>query len=381
MLPERRSAFLWGARQTGKSTFLKQHFPHAVWYDLLHSELHLRLEKNPEYFREEISALSLEQLACPIVIDEIQKIPALLDEVHWLIENKKAQFILCGSSARKLIRIGANLLGGRALRYQFYPLSFCEIPDFNLLHALQRGLIPPHYLSEHANLLLEGYVVDYLNFEIRQEGLVRNIPDFARFLDSAAFSNGEMVNFTNIARDCGVSAKTVESYYQILVDTLLGYFLLPFNKKNKRDIITKTPKFYFFDVGVANFLAKRMPLELRGEIAGRAFEHYILMELLAYQGLLKKQLTLSYWRSKTGLEVDYILSVGEKLIAIEAKISATVQQSELKGLIAFCEEHKPSKAMVVSNEPRARLLQINKTTEIYIYPWRQFLEMLWGNLL
>src|SRR3990167_858612 len=264
VLVDRKSAFLWGARQTGKSTYLKTYFPQSHRYDLLKSDVCARLEKNPHLLREEILALPGEQLKHPIVIDEIQKIPKLLDEVHWLIENTKAQFILCGSSARKLKRLGTNLLGGRALRYSFYPLTFVEIPKLDLLRALNNGLIPAHYLSEHSDLLLESYVADYLQHEIREEGVVRNLPAFSQFLDSVAFSNAQMVNYTNIARDCGVSAKTVEVYYQVLVDTLLGYFLYPYHKKIKRDIIGKAPKFYLFDVGVANYLARRKIVELRG---------------------------------------------------------------------------------------------------------------------
>jgi len=375
VLPNRKSAFLWGARQTGKSTYLKSHFPKAHCYDLLKSDVQARFEKNPHLLREEILALSENQLQQPIIIDEIQKIPALLDEVHWLIENAHAQFILCGSSARKLKRLGTNLLGGRALRYHFYPLVYSEIPEFNLLTALNNGLIPSHYQTDHVSLLLESYVTDYLNHEIREEGLVRNLPDFARFLDSAAFSNGSMVNYTNIARDCGVSAKTVENYYQILMDTLLGYFLFPYHKKIKREIIGKTPKFYLFDVGVANYLSKRSVTELRGTEAGDAFEHFIFMELTAYIGLNKKRSEITYWRSKTGLEVDFIIGNGE--VAIEVKISRTVHRQDIHGVIAFCEEHHPKKALVVSLDAAPRLLKINDEIEIRILPWEHFLKALW----
>lgn|SRR3990167_4107535 len=375
ILPNRKSAFLWGARQTGKSTYLKAHFPEATWYDLLKSDVHARLEKNPQQLREEILAFTPAQLTQPIILDEIQKIPSLLNEVHWLIENTKAQFILCGSSARKLKRLGTNLLGGRALRYHFYPLTFAEIPNINLLRALNNGLVPSHYLSENVNLLLEAYVIDYLNFEIREEGLVRNLPDFSRFLDSAAFSNGQMVNFSNIARDCAKSAKTVEGYYQILIDTLLGYFLPPFAKKKKRDIIGKTPKFYLFDVGVVNYLAKRSVGELRGTAAGDAFEHFILMELTAYNNLYKKRYDITYWRTKTGLEVDFIL--GDAEIAIEVKIAHTVHKADLHGLIAFCEEHHPKKAITVSLDAAARLLKIDDHTTIHVMPWADFLNSLW----
>lgn len=374
ILPNQKSAFLWGARQTGKSTYLKLHYPNSIRYDLLRSDLCLRLEKQPHLLREEILACNSEQLKFPVIIDEIQKIPVLLDEIHWLIENSDAQFILCGSSARKLKRLGTNLLGGRALRYHFYPLTFTEIPNFNLLRALNNGLIPSHYLSNDIDLVLESYVSDYLNQEIREEGLVRNLPSFARFLDSVAFSNAQLVNYSNIARDCAVNAKTVENYYQILIDTLLGYFLPPFHKKMKRDLITKTPKFYLFDVGVVNYLSKRSIRELRGATAGDAFEHFILMELVAYRGLLKKRYDITYWRTKTGLEVDFVLNAE---IAIEVKISHQVHKKELNGLIAFCQEHHPHKAIVVSLDPAPRLLQIDQEIVIHILPWQRFLEDLW----
>ena len=376
-LPDQKSAFLWGARQTGKSTYLKESFPKALYYDLLRTDEHFRLVKQPHLLREEILSQLKEtpEVNYLVIIDEIQKVPVLLDEVHWLIENTNVQFLLCGSSARKLKKVGSNLLGGRALRYHFYPLVSIEIPDFDLLKALSHGLIPSHYLASEPQWSLESYVLDYLKEEIREEGLVRNLAYFARFLDVMSFSNGQMTNYANIARDCGVSAKTVEGYYQILVDTLLGYFLPPFHKKVKRDIISKTPKFYLFDVGVANYLAKRVVQELQGAQAGEAFEHFIFMELIAYKGLRKKRYDMSYWRTKMGLEVDFILDAE---VAIEVKISETVHKQDLKGLIAFCEEHHPKKALVVSQDARPRLLQVTEESQIEILPWQVFLNKLWA---
>jgi len=374
-LPEHKSAFLWGARQTGKSTYLAQHYPDSLTYDLLKTDVRIRFSKSPHLLREEVLASSPQQLQQPIILDEIQKVPDLLDEVHWLIENTQAQFILCGSSARQLKCVGSNLLGGRALRYSFYPLVHREIPNFDLLTALSHGLVPSHYLSSDVAALLESYVVDYLDQEIRQEGMVRELPDFARFLDSVGFSHGQMVSYNNISRDCGVKAKTVESYYQILIDTLLGYFIPPYHKKIKRDIIIKTPKFYLFDVGVANYLARRQITELRGSAAGEAFEHFILMELIAYSGLFKKRCEITYWRTKTGLEVDFILNDAE--VAIEVKVSQIVHKQELKGLIAFCQEHQPGQAYVVSQDQRPRSLQLDDNVQITILPWQDFLKRLW----
>lgn len=376
-LPPRQSAFLWGARKTGKSTYLEEHFPKAVYYDLLKTDIFLRLSMYPNQFREEIQALNEEELAQPIIVDEVQKIPLLLDEIHWLIEHSSAQFILCGSSARKLNREASNLLGGRAWRFEFYPLVYPEITNFDLLHALNNGLIPTHYIAKDANRFLRAYVQDYLTHEIKAEGVVRNLPAFARFLDAISLTHGDLTNFTNIARDCGVDAKTVKEYYQILVDTLLGYFLDPYVKHVGRDIITATPKFYLFDVGLANYLAKQQVNELKGSVAGAAFEHYIFMELVAYRGLKELNFDITYWRTKTGLEVDFILGKGE--VAIEVKISSKVVLPDLKGLVAFQEEHKPKKAYVVCLVPRARKIKSIDGQEIMILPWEKFLELLWND--
>lgn len=381
-LPAKQSTFLWGARQTGKSSFLKSHFRGAVYYDLLDTHEVVRLTKSPYLLREEIVATPKQKLKQPVIIDEIQKVPELLNEVHWLIENVGVQFILCGSSARKLKTQSTNLLGGRAWQHHFYPLVFPEIPNFNLLQALQNGLIPNHYLSDsqHIGDHLEAYVDIYLTDEIRNEGLVRNLSGFARFLDVAGLCNGAMINANNIARDCGIDRVTVQGYYQILVDTLLGYFIYPFRKKIKRDIITATPKFYLFDVGIANYLARQTVSALKGIVAGKSFENYILMELVAYISLTRKRVEISYWRTKTGLEVDFILGNAE--VAIEVKISEQVHQQDLKGLIAFCEEHPKAQGIVVSQDKRTRQLIVNEQLNITILPWRSFLKRLWkGDVL
>jgi predicted AAA+ superfamily ATPase len=374
-LPQGQSAFLWGARKTGKSTYLKSHFPEAVTYNLLHNDVYIRLLQAPERLREEVLALKPEAYQQPIIIDEIQKVPALLDEVHYLIENSSAYFILCGSSARKLRRLGVNLLGGRAWRYEFYPLVFPEIPDFDLLRALNNGLVPSHYLASNWEKTAKAYVNDYLTEEIQTEGLVRNLAAFANFLDVAAFSNGELINYSNIASDCGVDNKTVKEYYQILVDTLLGYYLYPFKSRKKRKDFISTPKFYLFDVGVTNRIMKRRIPELRGDAAGRALEHYILMELIAYRGLTDREFEISFWRVHSGLEVDFILGDGE--VAIEVKINDNLKKSNLQGLHAFQESFKPKKAIVVNTSPRARKLT-DDGHSIDVYPWRDFLEKLWA---
>ena len=374
-LPQGQSAFLWGARKTGKSTYLKDRYPDAVYYNLLKNDVYIRLLKAPERLREEILALDQSKLAQPIIIDEIQKIPALLDEVHYLIEETPAYFILCGSSARKLKRLGVNLLGGRAWRYEFYPLIYPEIPDFDLLRALNFGLIPSHYLANNWEKTAKAYVNDYLREEVQAEGLVRNLRSFANFLDVAAFSNGDLINYSNIASDCGIDNKTVKEFYQILVDTLLGYYLYPFKDNKKRKDFINTPKFYLFDVGVTNRLMKRQIPELRGDIPGKALEHYIFMELLAYRGLNDLEFEITFWRVQSGLEVDFILGKGE--IAIEVKINDNVKKSNLKGLHTFNESYSPKKSIVVNTSPHPRKLTDGKR-DIDVYPWRYFLEQLWA---
>lgn len=380
-LPKGQSTFLWGARQTGKSSFLKKEYPKSVYYDLLNTHEYIRLSKSPYLLREEIQQLGETDLAHPIIIDEIQKVPELLNEVQWLIDNMGVSFILCGSSVRQLKNISVNLLGGRAWIYYFFPLVSIEIPSVDLQKSLIYGLLPKHYLSSAAviNNHLEAYVDIYLKEEIKNEGLVRSLMGFAKFLDVAGLCQGEMINFNNISRDCGIDRSTVQGYFQILVDTLIGYFIYPYAKKVKRDLITATPKFYFFDVGLANYLSKRVVNSLQGEIAGRSFEHFILMELLAYTKLRKKRDDITYWRTKKGLEVDFI--IGSARLAIEVKISCQVHKQDLSGIIAFCQEHPSVTAIVVSQDHNKRLLTIDENIQITIYPWQEFLSDLWNDQL
>lgn len=374
-LPSNQSAFLWGARKTGKSTFLHAHFSQSLWYDLLKSDEWARLTAEPHLLRTEILALPETILQYPIVIDEIQKVPTLLNEVHWLIENKKCHFILCGSSARKLKHDAVNLLGGRAWKFHFYPLVYKEIVNFNLIRALNHGLLPSHYLSDQPRRMLRAYISDYLTLEIQAEGLVRNLPGFARFMDLTGFCNGQMINYTNIAKDCAVDAKSVKEYFQILQDTLIGYLIHPFFKRAKRDVISATPKFYLFDVGVANYLRKTKIETLQGTVAGDAFEHFILMELMAFLGLHELDEPIHYWRSKNGLEVDFILNEGD--CAIEVKITQNPALSDVAGLRAFCHDYQPNHALVVCHAPRRRLLGTVSGVKIIAIPWEEFLRELW----
>ncbi|MFM8533421.1 MAG: ATP-binding protein [Acidimicrobiia bacterium] len=369
-LPERQSAFLWGPRKTGKTSFLRASFPHSIAYDFLKTELMIEFSKRPSLLREQLMARREDECARPIILDEVQKVPMLLDEVHWLIENRGLQFILCGSSARKLKRGRANLLGGRAWRYEMFPLVSAELGEVNLLQALNRGLVPSHYFSANSRKALDAYVRDYLKEEVFDEGLTRNVPAFSRFFDAMAFSHGELINYANISRDCGTDAKTVKEYFQILVDTLLGRLLLPYKKRQERQVIGKAPKFYLFDVGVAGAVTKRHIVEEKGEGFVRAFEHFIFMELTAHASYSELHYDLHFWRTKTGLEVDFILGQGE--VAVEVKGTSRVDDRELRPLLAFAEEHKPRSAILVYNEASERMVK-----GIRLMPWRAFLAALW----
>lgn len=364
----KESCFLWGPRQTGKSTLLKKLFPNSPYYDLLLADEFQKLIRNPSLLREELLAINLKNI--PVIIDEVQKVPALLDEIQWLIVNKKISFILCGSSARKLKRSGANLLGGRALRYELFPLVSAEIPNFNLIHALNNGLLPRHYLADNPQKMLGAYIGDYLKEEIAAEALIRNVPSFAHFLEVSAFSNGEVVNYNNIAQECGISAVTVKEYFQILFDTLIGFSVPSYRKRNKRRTI-QAPKFYFFDVGMANFLLKRGEIAPGSEIFGRAFEHFIFQEILAYSHYSGKNYAISYWRTSSGFEVDFVL--GEHEVALEIKGVPEVQPHHLKGLKAFADEYKTKKSIIVSLDKKARI-----TNGIGILPVNDFLKKLWA---
>lgn len=370
-LPPKQSAFLWGPRKTGKTTYLKSHFPGSMVYDFLQTDRFIEFSRKPALLREELLAKKPEALQQPIILDEVQKVPQILDEVHWLIENKGLRFILCGSSARKLKRGQANLLGGRAWRYQMHPITFSEMKDLKLLRALNHGMIPSHYFQDDPKKSLIAYTQDYLKEEVFEEGLVRNIPAFSRFFDAMGYSHGEMINYSNIARDCGVNAKTVKEYFQILVDTLLGTFVEPYKKKQSRQVITKASKFYLFDVGVAGTLSKRHIEEERGELFGKALEHFIFMEINAYRSYRELDFNINFWRTKTGREVDFILGAGE--VAIEVKGSKSIDHSELKSLAVFGEEFSPKQSMIVSNEKNERVVH-----KIRIVPWRLFLEELWN---
>lgn len=365
---ENESVFLWGARQTGKSTLLKMLFPDIRYIDLLKSDEFARYNRRPSLLREELSLIPENEL---VIIDEIQKIPALHDEVHWLISNRHIRFILSGSSACKLRRSGVNLLGGRAIRKHLYPFVSAEIPDFDLVKACNNGMLPRHYLVENPTNRLDAYVGDYLQQEIRAEALTRNLNTFIRFMEVAALSNGEILNYNNIASECGISAPTVKEYFSILEETLIGYTIPAFTRNVKRRVI-QSPKFYYFDVGVANFLLRRAALSPGSPEFGHAFEHLILQEIIAYIGYFRPRQNLSYWRTSSGYEVDAI--IGNAEVAIEVKSSDEVQLHHLKGLKAFSEEFPDCRLILVSLDKYPRLMN-----KVEIYPVSEFLKMLWNS--
>jgi predicted AAA+ superfamily ATPase len=371
-VPKGQSCFLWGARKTGKSTYLHAKFKKGLFIDLLESRTFQQYLQNPSQLEGEILANPDKTV---IIIDEVQKIPALLDEVHRLIElYKNKQFILCGSSARRLKSTGANLLGGRAWRFLFLPFCYIELKELNWKKIFNNGLIPSHYLAKkNVQKSLAAYLFDYILPEVQFEANLRKKENFARFLDLLGFCNGELINYNNIARDVGVDSKTVRTYFEILVDMYLGYYIHPYNIRSNRQVISNMPKFYLFDVGIANFLKRYEFKEMIGEEAGKAFEHYILLELMAYKALCDKRDDIYFWRTREGYEVDFIFQNN----AFEVKISTPIQKSHLKGLLEFSKEHHHN-LHVISMEPRKRMMKI-EGKDIIIWPVKEFLDQLWNH--
>ena len=367
-----QSLFLWGPRQTGKTTLLKQSYPEARRIDLLKSDILMRYLQNPSIFREEVMALRKSQL---VVIDEIQKAPVLLDEVHYLIQEQNRVFVLCGSSARKVRKGHANLLGGRAIRYELLGLTAKEIgQSFDLQRMLNTGPIPSHYDSKNYLRRIQSYVDDYLREEILQEGLIRRLPVFSDFLRAAAIGDTEITNLSNIARETGVSVSTVREHYNILEDTLMGAFLPAYTRRAKRRTI-HAPKFYFRDVGVVNYLSKRGLIQSGSELFGKAFENWIFHELSVHRLYSEKLYDLSYWRLTGGVEVDFIL--GRADVAIEAKGKEKITSHDLKGLLEFKHEYPQVKHLiVVSLEKNARLTD----SGIVILPYMDFIKKLWQGI-
>jgi uncharacterized protein len=360
----KRSHFLLGPRATGKSTLIAQTLKGAKIYDLLNPEVFQRLLREPKLISQETEPGTI------VVIDEIQKMPYLLDEVHRLISTRKQTFLLTGSSARKLRRGAANLLGGRAFQAELFPLVSSEIESFNLLAYLNTTGLPEFCGREDlAAEFLKAYVGTYLKEEIQAESLVRNLPGFSRFLETVALTNGQEINFSNISSDTGVPVRTLEGYFSILDDTLVGFAVSPFLQTTKRKAITRA-KYYLFDVGVVNSLSRRGHIEFKSELFGKALEHFIALELRAWISYRRVDLPLSYWRSTSHFEVDFIL--GNKF-ALEVKATDLVSDKHLKGLRALKEEGVVQNYLIVSLDDTPR-----KTEDgVLIIPWKLFLKKLW----
>ncbi len=370
------SVFLFGARQTGKTTLLLQQFPNAEYIDLLDSVTLRKFSNYPETLFEMYKDCDSNTV---VIIDEIQQVPLLLNEVHRLIHKRGIRFILCGSSARKLRRKGYNTLGGRALPCYLYPLVSAEIPDFDIDTALTKGMLPAFYTAKNAYRLLASYLDVYLRQEIKEEALVRNLSNFQRFLDAAALTDGEIVNYNNIATDCGVSANSVKEYFSILEDTLVGYMIPAFAKRVKRRIVL-SPKFYFFDIGVTNYLLHRKEVVRGTTEYGHAFEHFVMQELIAYIGYTHNDNRLSYWRTKDGVEVDAVIGndlLGGAKLAIEIKSTEDVQNKHLKGLRTFADEHPDCRRIVVALDRFTRRT-VDNIEIMYVY---DFLRQLWSGKL
>jgi len=370
-LVPRKSFFLFGSRSTGKTTLLHNQFPDTEIINLLTSRTYIPLAEKPsllqDIVRKRLKSSSI------IIIDEIQKIPQLLDEIHDLIESTSAHFILTGSSARKLKRSGVNLLAGRAWQANLFPLVSSEIDDFDITRYLQYGGLPQVYSSKYPEEELDAYVYTYLKEEVQAEALVQNQITFARFLKVASFSNTEQLNYTNIAGDSGIPASTVRSYFAILEDTFLGFLIESWQESHRRKAVA-TPKFYFFDIGVANFLHGNAILSERSSEYGKAFEHFIAMELRAWISYQRIKKELRYWRTRSGSEVDFL--IGDKT-AIEVKTTQKIQGKHLKGLRALMEEGIFLQYIVVSFD------EINRETidGIQCLHWSKFLKLLWKNKL
>ena len=369
---QKKSMFLFGPRQTGKSSFIKHQLlgdDIALFWTLLDGRLRMRILADPGILRQEVEMKNLRD--CTIIIDEIQKCPDLLDEIHFLIEDRNIRFLMTGSSARKLKNTGVNLLGGRATERHFHPFNFAEIgkhPDYNLPFIFEHGLLPSMFLSENLDEDLAAYIDTYLTEEIAAEGAARNIPAFARFLTTAALTNSQLLNYTNIANDAQLPVQTVRQWYDVLESTLLGYQIPPFTKTKKRKAIS-TAKFYFFDIAIARSL-RNIPVPAEGTTeAGEYFEQLVCMELKTWIDYTRPRSKLTFWRSTSNMEVDFCV---DEEIAIEVKLTMNVTEKHMKGLKALREENIFKRYVVVCQEEHPRLVD-----GIEILPWKYFFEQLW----
>lgn len=365
----KKSFFLFGPRATGKSTLIQQQFgDSAKVFDLLNSRLFLQLSSSPH----DLEALIGSETDKIVVLDEIQRVPELLNEVHRLIESKGIRFLLTGSSARKLRRGNVNLLAGRAWQAEIFPLTRQEIPDFDLEKYLRFGGLPPVYLSKYPEEELDAYINTYLREEIAAEGLVRNLPPFSRFLKSIALSNSEIINFTKLANDCQVPVSTVTEYVKILEDTLVGFMLPAWTESKKRKAL-KSGKFYFFDPGVTHALSGTRHLERNSNLYGKSFEQFIGMEIRAYLSYRRIKLPVCFWRTTHGAEVDFL--IGDQT-AIEVKSARKVSERDLKGLRLLEEEGRFQNFILVSQDS-----QMAEFGNMKVMHYTNFLDALWAGKL
>lgn len=361
--PPNKSFFLFGPRGTGKTTWLKKTFPKAVYVNLLQAKTFNNLLANPD----SLSELIPKNFSNWVILDEVQKIPELLDVVHYLIEDRKIKFILTGSSARKLKKGKANLLAGRALTYKMYPLTSIELgSDFSYHNALRWGALPAIFNEKNKGEFIESYIKTYLEEEVKQEGLTRNLGAFSRFLQSASFSQGSVLNMSEVARDCAVSRKMVENYFSILEDILIAHFLPAFTKRAKRGLI-KNSKFYFFDAGIYQAIRPKGPLDSPEEIGGVCLETLIFQEILAVNDYLHLGNKLYYWRTKQGHEVDFVLYGQKKITAMEVKRKGKINQSDLRGLSLFLKDYPSAKTYLLYGGDEIRYLD-----KITILPVKDF---------
>ena len=364
--PPQSGYFLFGPRGIGKSTFLRHYYSEALWIDLLRPDDFRNYASRPERLIELVRAHPESKF---IIVDEVQKVPELLSVIHLLIEEKKSlQFILSGSSARKIKRKDVNLLGGRLLFHTMHPFMLAELKShYTFDQSLTNGLIPLIVFSNHPSDTLSAYVSLYIREEVQAEGLVRRIGDFSRFMEAISFSHGSVLNLSNVARDCQVERKTVENYVRILEDILIGYKLFPFQKKARRRLAAH-PKFYFFDTGVYRTIRPKGPLDRPEEIGGTALEGLVAQHLMAWKAYRNEQYELFFWRSLSGLEVDFVLYGDNGIFAFEVKNSAHIRPQDLRGLREFKKDYPTSKSILLYRG-KDKLLR----NEVFCWPVDDFL--------
>lgn len=378
-LPNQQSFFLFGPRQTGKSTLLDELLvgKEVLKFDFLEPSTQLRYATRPELFQSEVETFGKTKNQPVVFVDEVQKVPHVLDQVHLLLsKNPRMQFVLTGSSARKLKRSGANMLAGRAFEYHLFPLTHSELgADFNLNKVLGRGSLPIvfQYDEQTATKFLSSYVSVYLKEEILDEALVRNIAPFNRFLEIAADENGRLINYSNISNDVGVASKTIQDYYQILEDTLIAYRVLPYLKGSERKRVSKQSRYYLFDTGVTNSLCKRTAADAEPgtKLYGRQFEQFIFLEIKRWSSYLGLNISLFHWRDSNDREVDIVIEMADKLLAIEVKAKDHVTREDIKDLKTFAKLHGDAKLVCLCLSPQPYELD-----GILVTPWQNFFEII-----